>query len=37
MLTFEINKLKISGFLARRLDILSYNKYNVISVEVDTR
>ena len=37
MLTFNMNMLKISGFLARRLDILSYNKYNVISVEVDTR
>lgn len=37
MLTFEINKLKISGFLARRLDILSYNKYNIVSVEVDTQ
>ena len=37
MLTFNMNMLKISGFLAQRLDILSYNKYNVISVEVDTR
>lgn len=37
MLDFYIINKKIPGFLAQKLDILSYKKYNVISVEVVVR